>query len=97
MNEGTPVFPANDLLLRGTTMSTWERKLNGGAQRLGCMTCGAHVLVVGERSAVCQCCGEHDLRPVLIADEHQHLIEDPRQRFLRQWSDAASVHAPFAA
>jgi hypothetical protein len=66
-------------------MGSWERKLNDGAQRLGCMSCGAHVLVVDGRPGTCQCCGEHDLRTVAVAEEHQHLVDDPRRRFLRPW------------
>lgn len=68
-------------------MGSWERKLSGGARRLGCMSCGAHVLVVDDRqTAACQCCGNHDLRPVAVVEEHQHRVEDPRRRFLRPWA-----------
>jgi hypothetical protein len=69
-------------------MGTWERKLDDGAQRLGCMACGAHVLVVGERPGACQCCGERDLRAVAVVEAHQRLNGDLRRRFRR------SVPAP---
>jgi hypothetical protein len=47
--------------------SSWMVKDQAGAERRGCMACGAHVLVAGATVPRCRCCGSEDLCSVTDA------------------------------
>jgi hypothetical protein len=54
-------------------LSTWEQKDQSGAERLACMACGAHTLVVDQLGVtICNCCGGFDLRPVAMVEANRH-------------------------
>jgi hypothetical protein len=52
--------------------SAWMVKDAAGADRRGCMACGAHVLVGGRGVPRCRCCGSRDLRSVDDSAVAQH-------------------------
>jgi hypothetical protein len=47
--------------------SSWMVKDARGAERRGCMACGAHVLLGGPAVPRCRCCGSQDLCSVADA------------------------------
>lgn len=61
-------------------LSSWQLKTNQGADRLGCLDCGAHTLIGRLAAPRCPCCGSRDLRSVAAADAELRRQRDVRDR-----------------
>jgi hypothetical protein len=61
-------------------LASWQIKTDRGAQRLGCLDCGAHTLIGRLSAPRCPCCGSRDLRSVATADAELRRLRDVRDR-----------------
>jgi hypothetical protein len=61
-------------------LASWQTKTDQGAHRLGCLDCGAHMLIGRLSAPRCPCCGGRDLRSVATADAELRRLRDVRDR-----------------
>jgi DNA-directed RNA polymerase subunit RPC12/RpoP len=73
-------------------LASWQIKTDQGADRLGCLDCGAHTLIGRLSVPRCPCCGSRDLRSVAAADAELRRLRDVRDRS-RQLGSASLTFA----
>ncbi len=72
-------------------LASWQIKTDRGADRLGCLDCGAHTLIGRLSAPRCPCCGSRDLRSVAAADAQLRRLRDVRDRSEQLGSEALTL------